>query len=71
MFINNLGHMAKMAVMPIHGKLLRTDFNETWHVASVTRVLQYIYNLWPWDDLDIFYGKVNMGRLCILMGENC
>ena len=42
MFINNLGHMTKMAAMRLYGRktfrnLLRnqwTDFNETWHVAS-------------------------------------
>ena len=51
MFINNPGHMTKVAAMPIYGKknfkiLLLwnhwTDFKETWHEASGTRVLQCI-----------------------------
>ena len=54
MFINNPSHMIKMAAMPIYGKkpfkillLLdqRTDFNETWHEASGTEVLQCVYKL--------------------------
>ena len=52
MFINNPGHMIKMAAMPIYGKkpfknLLNqwTDFNETWHEASGTEVLQCVYKL--------------------------
>ena len=49
MFINNALHMIKMAAMPIYGKknfkilLLRnhwTDFNETWHKAFGSGVLQ-------------------------------
>ena len=44
MYINNLDHITKMVPMHIYGKktfknlLLRnrwTDFNETWHEASV------------------------------------
>ena len=51
-YINNPGHMTKMAAMPIYGKkpfknlLLRnhwTDFNQTWHEASMTQVLQCVY----------------------------
>ena len=51
MFINNPGHMIKMAAMPIYGKnpskILNqwTDFNETWHEASGTEVLQCVYKL--------------------------
>ena len=54
MFINNPGHMTKMAAMPIYGKktfkillLLNqwTDFNKTWHGASGTEVLQCVYKL--------------------------
>ena len=48
-FINNPGHMTKMAGMPIYGNLLLrnhwTDFNETWHEASGTIVLQRVYKL--------------------------
>ena len=51
MYINNLGHMTKMAAMPIYGKkplnnLLQnrlTDFEETWHEALMAKVLQCIY----------------------------
>ena len=51
-YINNPGHVTKMAAMPIYGKktfknLLLwnrlTDFNETWHEAFMTQVLQSIY----------------------------
>ena len=47
-FINK-GHMNKMAAMPIPFKNLLlqnwwTDLNDIWHVASVFRVLQYVYN---------------------------
>ena len=51
MYINNLGHMTKMAAMPIWKKnfknrLLRnwwTDFKETWHEALMAKVLQCVY----------------------------
>ena len=51
MYIKNPGHMTKMAAMPIYGKnrsnlLLQnrlTDFNETWHEASMAQALQCIY----------------------------
>ena len=54
MFINNPGHMTKMAAMPIYGKypskifssgIGGPIFNETWHEASGTRVLQCVYKL--------------------------
>ena len=53
MFINNPGRMIKMAAMPIYGKNpskifvlnQRTDFNETWHEALGTEVLQCVYKL--------------------------
>ena len=53
-FINNPGHMTKVAAMPIYGKnpfkilLLMnqwTDFNKTWHDALGTEVLQCVYKL--------------------------
>ena len=58
MYINNPGHMTKMAAMPIY-------FKETWHEASMAQVLQCVYKSLPCDDLDLFYGKVNIGRQCI------
>ena len=70
--------MTKMAAMPIYGKkhfknlLLQnrwTDFNETWHEALMAQALQCVYKSWPCDDLDLFYGKVNIGRQCIWMGK--
>ena len=49
MYIRNQGHMTKMAAMPIYGPfknlLLQnrwTDFNETWHEASMAQALQCI-----------------------------
>ena len=40
-YINGPGHMTKMAATPIYGKnpskiFSRTDFQETWYVASMT-----------------------------------
>ena len=47
MYINNQGHMTKMAAMPIYGinssKIRWNDFEETWHEASMTQVLQCMY----------------------------
>ena len=52
MFINDPGHMSKMAAMPIYGKNPSKSFSgttgpisETWHEASGTRVLQCVYKL--------------------------
>ena len=49
-YINNPGHMTKMAAMPIYGKNPSkiffsgtTDFNQTWHEASMTQALQCVY----------------------------
>ena len=72
--INSQGHMTKIAAMAINSKnilknlLLQNqktyDF-ETWHKASGGGALQSLYKSRPWDDLDLFYGKVNIGRHCI------
>ena len=79
MYINKPGHMTKMAPMPIYGKnpskiffseTGRTDFNETWHEASMTQVLQCVYKSRSCDDLDLFYGKVNFGNIGFYMGKN-
>ena len=50
MCINNLGHMTKMAAMPIYGKnpskiffSETNSFKETWREASMAKVLQRIY----------------------------
>ena len=49
-YINDPGHMTKMAAMPIYGKtfknLLRNQKSydlETWHVALGTQALQSLY----------------------------
>ena len=73
-YINGQGHMTKMAAMaidrkkPLKNLLLQNqkanDF-ETWCEASVTGALQSLYKSSPLDDLDLFYGKVNIGRPCI------
>ena len=34
MYINNLGHMTKMAAMPIYGKTLQNFFSETNRLIS-------------------------------------
>ena len=39
---------------------------ETWHVALGTQALQSLYKWWPWVDLDLFYGKVKLGRLYVI-----
>ena len=63
--------MTKMAAMPICGKnISKFFFSGTTGPISTklgTRVLQCVYKLWPLDDLDLFYGKVNIGRPCIWM----
>ena len=48
LYIDNRGHMTKMATMPIYSEKLQnlllrnwwTNFNETWHEALMTQVLQ-------------------------------
>ena len=71
MFINNPGHMTKMATMPIYGKNpSKFFFSGTTGPISMKlgmkhRGLEYYNNFLPLDDLDLFYGKVNIGRPCI------
>ena len=69
MYINIPGHMTKIAVMPMYGKNPSKSSspepvdrsNETWHEVSMTQVLQSIYKSRPFNDLDLFYYKVNIG----------
>ena len=78
-YINGQGHMTKMTAMAINIKktfknlLLQNqkayDF-ETWCEASGNGALQKFYKSCPWDDFDLFYGKVNLGLPCIGMGKN-
>ena len=65
--------MTKTAAMAINRKNFKNlllqnqeanDF-ETFCEASVTGALQSLYKSLPWDDLDLVYGKVNIGRSCI------
>ena len=52
-YINNPGHMTRMAAMSIYGKNpLKISspepvdkFQQTWHVELWTRVLQCVYNI--------------------------
>ena len=69
--------MTKMAAMAINSKTFKNlllqnqkayDF-ETWHEAIGNGALQSLYKSWPWDDLDLFYGKVNLGYPHIWMGK--
>ena len=65
-YINDPGHMTKMAAKPIYVKNLLQNWMydlETCHVAAGTRALQSLYKLWSWVDLDLFYGKVKFGHI--------
>ena len=75
MYIKNVGHITKMATMPIYGKNpSNIFFSETNRLISMklggkhpwlVKVLQCTYKSCPCDDLDQVYGKVNMGCPCI------
>ena len=60
-----------MAAMPIYGKnpssLLLwnqwTNFNETWHEASMTQVLQCIDKSWPCDGMTYFTARSSLETL--------
>ena len=42
-----------------------TNDLETWYVALGTLVLPWLHKWWPWADQDLFYDKVNYGKLLI------
>ena len=75
MYINNPGHMTKMAAMPIYGKnpskifFSRTGGSISKKVGMKHRWLKYYNNVYINHDhvmtLTFFYGKVNIGRQCI------
>ena len=72
MYINNLGHMTKMAAMPIYGKKpSNIFFFETNRLISMKLGVKHpwlkYYNVYinHCDDLDQVYGKVNMDCPCI------
>ena len=48
----------------------KADYLETWYETSGTQVLPNLFKWWPWDDVDLFYGKVKFGPLCFYM-EKC
>ena len=57
--------MTKMATIKnLLQNLEAYDF-ETRHEASGKEALQSLQKLWPWDDLHLFYGNVNIGHQCI------
>ena len=69
-YINDQGHMTKMAAIAKTFKNLLLQNQKaydfvTWHEASGSGALQSLYKSFPWDDLDLFYGKVNIACLCI------
>ena len=70
MFINNQGHMIKMAAMPIYGKNpLKFFFSGTTGQISTELGMKHwgleYYNVFINHDLYLFYGKVNIGFPCI------
>ena len=76
-YSNNLGHMTKMAAMPICGKDMKirliwnqkADDLESLYAASGTLVLPSLFKWWPCVDLILFNGKVKFGPLCFCMGK--
>ena len=68
MYINYPGHMTKMTAMVISGKppsksssLEQVDFFQQ-NLVSGTRILQCVHKLSTCVDIDLFYGKVSLGR---------
>ena len=61
MYINNPGHMTKMAIMPPYGKnpskVPRINFNKTWHVALWKRVQNVCINYVPVMTLTYFTAR--------------
>ena len=55
---HNAGHMNKMAVMPIYGKItLKSSYHWALYISFI---------LWHWVDLELFYGKV---KVCQKIGK--
>ena len=65
--INGSGHVTKIAAMAIYRKNLQNrktcDF-ETLPEASVNGALRSVFN-----DIDLFLGKVSLGRISQISGE--
>ena len=51
-------------------KTFKNDDFWHWYATSGTRVLPNLFKWWPWVDLDLFYGKVKFGPLCLCMGKS-
>ena len=69
MYINNPGHMTKMAAMPVYGKNpSKIFFSRTGGSISKKLGMKH-YNVRinhdPVMTLTFFYGKVNIGHQCI------
>ena len=74
-FINNPGHMTKMAAMPIYGKNpSKLFFTRTTKPMSTKLDMKHQrledYNVLINYDHDLLYSKVNIGRSCICMGKS-
>ena len=67
----------QMAVITIYGKTLKNhllwnqkaDDLESWYAALGAQVIPSLFKWWPWNDLDLFYGKVKFGPLRFYMGK--
>ena len=55
----NYGKNLKISSSPVLKGLWPYDL-ETWSVALGAQVLPSLFKWWPWVDLDLFYGKVNL-----------
>ena len=77
----DLGHMIKMATMPIHVKKNNKIFSETERPMTVklgmpsfvTLILPSLFKCLPLVYFDIFYGMAKLGHLgfCMRKGQNC
>ena len=71
--LRGLGHMTKMAAMPICSKnpFQNQKANDlvAWYVALGSWAHHSLFKRWPFVDLDLFYGKVKFGLLCFYMGK--
>ena len=63
-------NLRMMLAMPIHGKNATKIFSRTGgpismklYVASGTTAHNSLFKLWPWVNLDLFYGKVKFWNL--------
>ena len=72
----HLGHMTKMAAMPIYDKNLQKSSSMEpkgqwpWALVCSIGVLgpSKLFKWWPWVDLDLFYGKA---EFMLLYGKIC